>query len=185
MSENISSLELCGIDEAGRGPLAGSLVVAGVVLLEQIDGLSDSKKLSEAKREEIYEQIIKSSRYHIVKFSAKEVDELGISECMHQALTSIIDEMGECDYLFDGNSSFGVIGLRTMIKADTKVPQVSAASILAKVTHDREINQIAKDYPQYGFQRHKGYGTKAHIEAIKKYGRCEHHRYSFKIKGID
>ena len=177
--------QLCGIDEAGRGPLAGSLVVAGVVLTNHIDGLRDSKKLSQKRREILYPQIIDNSIYHIVIFSAQSVDEIGLSRCISTALLEIQSVIQGYRYLFDGNSSFGVDGLETMVKADTKIDEVSAASILAKVTHDREMDEIDKLYPEYGFAKHKGYGTKAHIEAIKKYGKIEYHRKSFKIKGIE
>jgi ribonuclease HII len=185
MQNSLFSLPLCGIDEAGRGPVAGSLVISGVVLRRPVDGLMDSKKLTEAQREKYYPQIIENSLYHIVSFSAAEVDTLGISQCMREGLTEIQQHLGACDYLFDGNSTFGVKGIRTMIKADTKVAEVSAASILAKVTHDREMYTFARKYPQYGFEKHKGYGTKAHMEALEKYGRCEHHRKSFRIKCLD
>ncbi len=185
MQNSLFSLPLCGIDEAGRGPIAGSLVIAGVVLRRPVDGLMDSKKLTEAKRETLYPQIIENSLYHIVSFSAAAVDTLGISQCMTKGLTEILGALGECDYLFDGNSTFGVEELRTMVKADTKVAEVSAASILAKVTHDREMLLFDTAYPQYGFTKHKGYGTKAHMEALAKYGRCEHHRKSFRVKCLD
>ena len=177
--------QLCGIDEAGRGPLAGSLVVAGVVLTNHIDGLRDSKKLSQKRREILYPQIISNSIHHIVIFNAQSVDEIGLSKCIATALLEIQLVMQGYRYLFDGNSSFGVDGIDTMVKADTKIDEVSAASILAKVTHDREMDEIDKLYPEYGFAKHKGYGTKAHIEAIKKYGKIEYHRKSFKIKGIE
>ena len=176
---------LCGIDEAGRGPLAGSLVMAGVVLKHPINGLMDSKKLSEKKREALYSIVVENAEYHIVSFSAKEVDELGISKCLQKGLQCIQQHLPEADYLFDGNSTFGVDNIRTMVKADDKVPEVSAASILAKVTRDREMVQLAKVYPQYGFEKHKGYGTKAHIGALVKYGRCEIHRRTFRVKGLD
>ncbi len=185
MQDSLFSLPLCGIDEAGRGPIAGSLVIAGVILHSSVEGLMDSKKLSEAKREKLYPQILENSRYHIVTFSAVQVDVLGISQCMTKGLTEILGALGECDYLFDGNSAFGVEGLRTMVKADTQVAEVSAASILAKVTHDREMLTFAAQYPQYGFEKHKGYGTKAHMEALAQYGRCEHHRKSFRVKCLD
>ena len=180
-----NSLSLCGIDEAGRGPLAGSLVIAGVVLRAPVEGLMDSKKLTEVKREKLYPLILENSLYHIVSFSAAQIDQWGISQCMTRGLEEICWNLGECDYLFDGNSSFGVEGIRTMVKADTKVPEVSAASILAKVTHDREMYLFAEQYPHYGFEKHKGYGTKAHMEALEKYGRCEHHRQSFRVKCLD
>ena len=176
---------LCGIDEAGRGPLAGDLVIAGVVMAHPIEGLMDSKKLTEKKRDALYEIIIKNTNYHIVSFSAAEVDRWGISKCLQQGLQSIQKHLQGCEYLFDGNSSFGVESINTMVKADTKVAQVSASSILAKVTHDKQMIQMSKIYPQYGFEKHKGYGTKAHIEALIKYGRCEVHRKSFRVKGLD
>jgi ribonuclease HII len=176
---------LCGIDEAGRGPLAGSLVIAGVVLKKHIEGLMDSKKLTEKRREALYPIVIENSEYHIVTFSAKEVDEIGISKCLQLGLQSIQRHLSEVEYLFDGNSSFGVENISTMVKADTKIAEVSAASILAKVTHDREMIAMAKKYPQYGFEKHKGYGTKAHLEALLKYDRCEMHRKTFRVKGLD
>lgn len=176
---------LCGIDEAGRGPLAGSLVMAGVVLKNHVEGLMDSKKLTEKKREALYPLVIENSDYHIVSFSAQEVDELGISKCLQVGLQSIQKHLQNVDYLFDGNSTFGVDNITTMVKADTKVAEVSAASILAKVTHDREIVEMAKFYPEYGFEKHKGYGTKAHMEALIKYDRCPIHRKTFRVKGLD
>jgi ribonuclease HII len=182
---NKTNNPLCGIDEAGRGPLAGSLVIAGVVLIGEIEGLMDSKKLSEKKRETLYTLIIENSKYHIVSFSAKEVDTLGISMCLHQGLLSIQKHLPTCDYLFDGNTTFGVTNLTTMVKADEKIIEVSAASILAKVTRDREISILAKKYPKYSFEKHKGYGTQAHIEALKKYGRCAIHRKTFRVKCLD
>ena len=176
---------LCGIDEAGRGPIAGDLVMAGCVLHTNIDGLNDSKKLSEKKRESLYELIIKDSTYHIVKFSARDIDDNGISHCLKRGLEEIMKNI-ECDeYLFDGNSNFGVTGLPTMIKADGKVAEVSAASILAKVTHDRDILKEAKKYPEYFFEKHKGYGTALHVEMIKKHGYCDIHRRSYKLKALE
>jgi len=176
---------LCGIDEAGRGPLAGSLVIAGVVLKNPVEGLMDSKKLTEKKREALYPLVLENAAYHIVTFSAQEVDAMGISKCLQQGLQSIQQHLPEVEYLFDGNSSFGVENITTMIKADSKVAEVSAASILAKVTHDREMIEMAKKYPEYGFEKHKGYGTKAHIEALLKHDRCEVHRKTFRVKGLD
>jgi len=176
---------LCGIDEAGRGPLAGSLVMAGVVLTGEVEGLMDSKKLSEKKREALYPLVIANSKYHIISFSASEVDELGISKCLHNGLLSIQKHLQGYDYLFDGNSTFGVGNIRTMVKADDKIVEVSAASILAKVTRDREIVAMAEIYPEYGFEKHKGYGTKAHMEALAKYDRCPIHRKTFRVKVLD
>ena len=175
----------CGIDEAGRGCIAGSLVMAGVVLTGEVEGLTDSKKLTEKRREALYGSIVDNALYHIVSFSAQQVDELGISECLRRGLHSIQKHIPDVEYLFDGNSTFGVDNITTMVKADTKVVEVSAASILAKVTRDREIIALAETYPEYGFEKHKGYGTKAHIEALVKHGRCPVHRRTFRIKGVD
>ena len=185
MMNDKNKLPLCGIDEAGRGPLAGSLVMAGVVLKNPVEGLMDSKKLSEKKREVLYPLIIENSDYHIVSYSAEEVDEMGISQCLHNGLLSIQKHLPNVEYLFDGNSTFGVDNISTMVKADDKVAEVSAASILAKVTRDREIVEMAKLYPEYGFEKHKGYGTKTHMEALVKYGRCPIHRKTFRVKGLD
>ena len=178
---------LCGIDEAGRGPLAGPLVVAGVILIEDIIGLNDSKVLSEKKRELLFEEIIEKSKYHIVFKSAKEIDDFGISSCLKSSILEIIENLKEfSDYfLMDGNTNFGIKILQKEIKADAKYAQVSAASILAKVSRDRFMVEISKDFKEFDFEKHKGYGTKAHIEAIKKFGRSPIHRTSYKIKGID
>ena len=176
---------LCGIDEAGRGPIAGDLVMAGCILTSSIDGLNDSKKLSEKKRESLYELIIQNAHYHIVKFSALEIDTHGISICLRRGLEDIIKNLPCENYLFDGNTTFGVANLETMIKADGKIPEVSAASILAKVTHDRDIVAMSKKYPQYEFEKHKGYGTARHVELIKQHGYCEIHRRSYKLKALE
>lgn len=177
-------MHLCGIDEAGRGPLAGPLTIAGVILNRPIEGLNDSKKLTEKKREELFEIIIQNSAYHIARFSAAQIDELGLSACLATGLREIMSALGEADYLYDGNSTFGVSGLRTMVKADATVPEVSAASILAKVTRDREMIRLSALYPQYGFEGHKGYGSAEHVKAIHQYGYCEIHRKSFKLKSL-
>ena len=177
--------KLCGIDEAGRGPIAGDLVMAGCILNAEVPGLNDSKKLTAKKREALYELIIQNAKYHIVKFSAKEIYDNGISHCLKSGLLQIIENMPTDNFLFDGNTAFGVKNLTTMIKADAKVAEVSAASILAKVTHDRDILKEAKKYPEYQFEKHKGYGTKLHIEMIKKHGYCDIHRRTYKLKALE
>ncbi len=176
---------LCGIDEAGRGPLAGPLVMAGVVLREPVEGLMDSKRLTAKKREVLYGHIIEKADYHIVSFLPSKIDEFGISKCLHLGLKEIQKELQGYRYLFDGNSTFGVENITTMVKADDKIAEVSAASILAKVTRDREMVALGAKYPEYGFEKHKGYGTKAHLEALAKYDRCEIHRKTFRVKGLD
>ncbi len=178
---------LCGIDEAGRGPIAGDLVVAGCIFYEhtKINGLNDSKKISEKRRSELFDEIEPNTQNHIVVISPAELDAKGISKCMYDALLEIKSRLSAQEYLFDGNTTFGVEGLETMVKADGKIAEVSAASILAKVTHDSNIIKDAKLYPEYGFEKHKGYGTAHHIEMIKKYGYCPIHRRSFKVKALE
>ncbi len=175
---------LCGIDEAGRGPLAGPLVVAGVVFTKRIYKLDDSKKLTQKQREKLFDRIAHSARYEIVIIDNDEIDERGISACIAKALRTIKEKIAAERYLFDGNTSFGVADIETLIKADESVKEVMAASILAKVTRDRLMCEYDKLYPEYGFCRHKGYGTKEHIEAIRRYGLCPIHRKSFRPKAL-
>ncbi|BAK73981.1 MAG: ribonuclease HII [Arcobacter sp.] len=177
---------LCGIDEAGRGPIAGPLVVAGAILLENIEGLNDSKVLTEKKREKLFEEIIEKSKYHIVFSDAKMIDEKGISYCLKNSILEIMEKLKEFsnEFLMDGNTSFGITTLQHKIKADATIKEVSAASILAKVSRDRFMDDISSLYPNYDFHKHKGYGTKAHIEAIKKFGKSDIHRISFKLKAL-
>lgn len=176
---------MCGIDEAGRGPLAGDMVMAGCILSAHVEGLNDSKKLSEKKREALFECIIQNARYHIVKISPAQIDKEGISACLKGALIEIMETLQAEQYLFDGNLSYGIEGLQTMVKADGKIAEVSAASILAKVTHDRDILLLAKEYPQYELEKHKGYGTARHIELIKLHGYSDIHRKSYKVKALE
>ncbi len=175
---------LCGIDEAGRGPLAGPLVVAGVVLTDPIEGLTDSKQLSEKRREALFETITAQARWHVVSIDAPTIDAKGLSACLITALKEIMRTLEADDYLFDGHTTFGIPNLRCRIKADLHIPAVGAASIVAKVTRDRMMKALAKEYPGYGFERHKGYGTKAHIEAIERLGYTPIHRTSFKVKSL-
>jgi ribonuclease HII len=175
---------LCGIDEAGRGCIAGPLVVAGCVLHVSIDGLADSKALSPKKREILFEKIRQSSEYRIVWFSNTRVDTWGLSRCLHVALTRIQNHFNNCEILMDGNCTFGVDGIQTLVKADAIIPEVSAASILAKVSRDRYMIRMDSRYPQYGFKGHKGYGAKSHIEAIKTHGPSLIQRHTFVLKSL-
>ncbi|NQY22432.1 MAG: ribonuclease HII [Campylobacteraceae bacterium] len=177
---------LCGIDEAGRGPLAGPLVVAGVILKKEIQELNDSKVLSEKKREILFEPIKEHSHYHIVFISAKTIDEKGLSLCLKNAILEIMSELKAYTkaFLMDGNTSFGIDDLDHLIKADALIKEVSAASILAKVSRDRYMCKIAPYYKNYDFEKHKGYGTKAHVEKIKEFGRSDEHRFTFKLKAL-
>jgi ribonuclease HII len=177
--------KLCGIDEAGRGPIAGDLVIAGCILHTRVEGLDDSKKLSPKKRDLLFQLIVQSADYHVVKFSAKEIDKHGVSACLKKGLLEIMQNMPTDNFLFDGNCKYGIDGLETMIQADGKIAEVSAASIIAKVTHDVDIIKESKKYPEYQFEKHKGYGTKLHIEMIKKHGYCDIHRRSYKLKALE
>ncbi len=176
---------LCGIDEAGRGPFAGPLVVAGVVLTKDLEELDDSKKLTEKKREKLFDIIKDNSFHHIVFTSAKQIDELGLSICLQNSIKEIMKNIDAKEYLMDGNTAFGIANLHYLIKADAQIKEVSAASILAKVSRDRYMCDIASSYPEFCFEKHKGYGTKAHIEAIKNHGYSDIHRRSFKIKQLE
>ena len=233
---------ICGIDEAGRGCVAGDLCIAGCVLRREIFGLKDSKKLSEKMREKLYEKIISNTEYKIVVFSANDVDKMGLSACLRKGLDDIVayfkdkfdvnleanlkysaqsglkkkfnaskrekidkfdenklEQIGKFDedlieiyenssdlhFIYDGNTSFGNQQIFTCVKADAKIAAVSAASILAKVTHDRAIVIYDAIAPQYGLARNKGYASKAHIAAIAQYGYQNFHRKSYKIKALE
>ena len=175
---------LCGIDEAGRGCIAGPLVVAGVILNEPINGLNDSKVLSEKQREALFPIIQAKSNYKIIFCDNEMVDSQGLSSCLKYAIETIKNHFEGHDILMDGNCSFGVQGIATLVKADASVPEVSAASILAKVSRDRYMYDISSHYPQYEFEKHKGYGSALHVKKIKEFGYCDIHRKSFKIKSL-
>ncbi len=176
---------LCGIDEAGRGPFAGPLVVAGVILDKEIEGLNDSKKLTEKKREKLFSTIKENSSSHIVFIDNKTIDSIGLSLCLKQAIEEIMETLKTDNFLMDGNTTFGIPNLKCLIKADATIKEVSAASILAKVSRDRYMVEISSKYPKYNFEKHKGYGTKAHIDAIIEFGYTDMHRKSYKIKRLN
>ncbi|MBE0491164.1 MAG: ribonuclease HII [Sulfurospirillum sp.] len=175
---------LCGVDEAGRGCCAGPLVVAAVVLSEAIEGLADSKVLSEKRREKLFDQIIEKSKHKILFFDNNFIDNFGLSHALHDALVQISEHFDAYEILMDGNCTFGVDGIKTMVKADAKVAEVSAASILAKVSRDRYMYAIACKYPQYSFAKHKGYITSLHVKQIEEFGYSSIHRKSYKIKAL-
>lgn len=177
---------ICGIDEAGRGPLAGPVVVASVIMPKDsmIEGVNDSKKVSEKKREIIYEQIIEEAiSYGVGIIGQEEIDELNILNATKKALTMSLQELTVKPdlILVDALEKIDTLQIpyQSIIKGDAKAYSIAAASIVAKVTRDRIMRQWDEVYPQYGFIGHKGYGTKAHIEAIKEYGICPIHRRSF------
>lgn len=177
---------ICGVDEAGRGPLAGPVCAAAVILPENcvIDGLNDSKKISEKKREMLFDIIIeKALAYSIAFGTLEEIEEYNILEATYIAMNRAIEGLNiKADFaLIDGNRvPKGIkIPCETVVKGDAHSCSIAAASILAKVTRDRLMLEYDKQYPQYLFAQHKGYGTKAHYEAIKQHGVCEIHRLSF------
>lgn len=175
-----------GADEAGAGPGASDLVVAAVILdpNKPIAGLNDSKKLTEKKREALYPEIIeKALDYCIINISPQEIDKINILEARMEGFRRVIAGLRRVDYaIIDGNKIPDELKVEAdyLVEGDAKVACVSAASILAKVTRDRLMLEQAKQYPQYGFEKHKGYLTKVHLEALKKYGPCEIHRMSYK-----
>lgn len=177
---------IAGIDEAGRGPLAGPVVV-GVAIMKPdsfIEGINDSKKISETKREKLYEQITEEAlAWSVGIVTEKEIDEINILNATKKALTQALENLRikPDRILVDALEHIDTKGVpyTSIIKGDAKVYSISAASIIAKVTRDRIMRQWDEVYPQYGFAQHKGYGTSAHIAAIKEYGLCPLHRRSF------
>ncbi len=175
---------ICGVDEAGRGSIAGGLYMAGVILKGEIQGLKDSKQLSQKKRF-LLEKIIKESHiFFIVHFAHHDIDKYGLSHCLHNGLNTIHAHLKADKYLFDGNNLYGASQYQAIIKGDQQIAEIKAASILAKCAKDTEMQQYSMQYPHYGFEKHCGYGTKQHIEAIKQYGLLPIHRKSFHIKSL-
>lgn len=175
---------VCGVDEAGRGPLAGPVCAAAVILNEEIEGLNDSKKLSEKKREALFDEIKeKALSYSIAFASVEEIEEHNILNATYLAMNRAIDGLNiKADFaLIDGNRVPAGISVpcETVVKGDAKSCSIAAASILAKVTRDRLMLEEDKKYPEYNFKKHKGYGTKEHTDAILKYGLSPIHRPSF------
>lgn len=181
---------ICGVDEAGRGPLAGPVYAAAVILPSDcvIEGLNDSKKLTEKKREALFDEIKeKALAYGIASADEKEIDEINILNATFLAMKRAIDSLSvKPDLaLIDGNQKPHTdIEEVTVIKGDAKSMSIAAASVLAKVSRDRFMLEMAEKYPQYEFARHKGYGTKLHYEKIAQYGVCDIHRRTFLKKII-
>jgi ribonuclease HII len=176
---------ICGVDEAGRGPLAGPVCAAAVILPEGkiIEGVNDSKKLSEKKREQLFD-VIKTEclSYYIAFATVEEIEKLNILNATMLAMKRAVEGLNiKADYaMIDGNRTPPLeIPCECIVKGDANSASIAAASILAKVSRDRLCYEYAEKYPQYGFEKHKGYGTKLHTEAIKEYGPCEIHRLSF------
>jgi len=185
----VSLIWVCGVDEAGRGPLVGA-VVAGAVVLDPnnlIAGLKDSKKLTPAKRDFLYEQIMeKAKAWGVGQASPAEIDDINILQAtmlaMRRAVEDLVSRLGAWPdkVLIDGNRCPELpIPSEAIIKGDAKEPAISAASIIAKVTRDRQMKILDALHPQYGFAQHMGYPTEAHFAALKEYGVCDEHRKSF------
>jgi len=177
---------IAGIDEAGRGPLAGPVVCGCVIMpLDEkhiIEGINDSKKLSEKKREELYEKIINTAlSYSIVEIDEKTIDAINILNATKLGMKNALNALNVAPdiVLIDAVKIETDIPQDNIIKGDALSYNIAAASILAKVYRDRKMKELDKIYPLYNFAKHKGYGTKEHIEALKKYGKCEIHRDTF------
>ena len=178
--------KICGIDEAGRGPLAGPVVIASVIMPadSMIEGVNDSKKVSEKKREILYDKIIEEAiSYSVAIIGQDEIDEINILNATKKGLTISLQELTVRPdlILVDALEHIDTLGIpyESIIKGDAKCYSISCASIIAKVTRDRIMREWDKVYPEYNFAQHKGYGTAKHIEAIKQYGLCPIHRRSF------
>ena len=176
---------ICGVDEAGRGPLAGPVYAAAVILPEhlEIPGLDDSKKLTDKRRRELMPIIQEQAVAYGIGFATEqEIDEINILQATFLAMERAIAQLeGKADFaLIDGNreKDFG-LPVMTVVKGDSRSANIAAASVLAKVSRDDYMEEMAKQYPQYGFEIHKGYGTKAHYEALRTYGHCPLHRVTF------
>lgn len=180
---------VCGVDEAGRGPLAGPVCAAAVILPANtiIDGVNDSKKLTEKKREELFDIIKETAISYSVAFaSVEEIENLNILNATMLAMKRAVEGLDvNADYaIIDGNKLPQLdIPCEYIIKGDAKSMSIASASILAKVSRDRLLYKYAQEYPQYRFDKHKGYGTKLHIQALKEFGPCPYHRKSF-LKNI-
>ena len=176
---------LCGVDEAGRGPLAGPVCAAAVILPRglEIPGLNDSKKLSEKRREALYDVIISSAMAYGIAFAdVEEIERLNILHATFLAMNRAIAQLSVRPELalIDGNRDSDIeVSSRCIVKGDSRCADIAAASILAKVTRDRYMIKMAEQYPQYGFEQHKGYGTKQHYAALREYGATPIHRMSF------
>lgn len=177
---------ICGVDEAGRGPLAGPVCAAAVILPRglEIEGLNDSKKLSDKRRRALYDIITEQAiAYGIAMVDEKTIDEINILQATFLAMRQAVEQLSVKPSLalVDGNREpdFGDVPVQTIIKGDSLSANIAAASILAKVTRDRFMEEQDANYPQYGFAVHKGYGTQAHYAALREYGPCPIHRMTF------
>lgn len=179
----VNGLVVAGMDEVGRGPLAGNVVTACVVMPEEpvLVWIDDSKKLSESRREKVFEDIMKHALFiGIGEVSPAEIDEINILQATKKAMRAAAADIPADIFLIDAVKELGLKGKEIpIVKGDASSYSIAAASIVAKVTRDRQMAELDKLYPEYGFARNKGYGTREHIEALKKIGPCPIHRKSF------
>ena len=176
-------LVVAGMDEVGRGPLAGNVVTACVIMPEEplIPWIDDSKKLSESRREKVFDEIMSCALYvGIGEVSPEEIDRINILEATRKAMRKAAESVPADIFLIDAVTGLGLKGREVpIIKGDASSYSIAAASIVAKVIRDRQMKELDKLYPEYGFARNKGYGTKEHTEALKRIGPCPEHRKSF------
>jgi len=182
-------IQLAGVDEAGRGPLAGPVVAAAVILDsgKPCEGLQDSKKMTKKQREALYATITTQYDYGVGIVSPEDIDDVNILEATKIACVKAVESLKNAPriVLVDGNMKFADERFFSLIKGDSKSMSIAAASIVAKVTRDRIMDELATEYPDYGWSKNMGYGTKDHVKAIVKHGHTPYHRRSFKLKGID
>jgi ribonuclease HII len=174
---------LVGIDEAGRGPLAGPVVAAAVIMPIDISGVADSKKLSAKKREKLFDEIYQTCKVGVGIASVEEIDKINILQATLLAMQRAYENLNIIAdlVLVDGNKapSLNCLKIEAIIDGDAKIPVISAASIIAKVTRDKIMHELAIKYPEYSWHKNAGYGTKLHLEAINEFGISKHHRLSF------
>lgn len=177
---------IIGVDEAGRGPLAGPVVAASIIVPRNLNlpELNDSKKLTAKKRESLYKILIENCQFAISEVCHKQIDEINILQATRKAIKEAVKELQsvtnqDSTALIDGNMTFNNFSYKSIVKGDSLSVSIAAASVIAKVHRDNLMVELDKIYPQYGFAIHKGYGTKVHIEALKKFGPCPIHRASF------
>jgi ribonuclease HII len=180
---------IAGVDEAGRGPLAGPVVAAAVIIDQDniIEGIRDSKKIAKKKREMLYEQITANYKWSVGIVSPAEIDQINILQATIKACKMAVSSIKTRPeiVLVDGNMKFDDERFYSIVKGDDKSISIAAASIIAKVTRDRIMEELSLSFPAYGWGKNSGYGTKDHMDAIIKEGRTMHHRRSFKVKGVD